>query len=203
MARTCSRCGVESDRHDTFVVRRRSFSRRMVTLCPRCLPHTDTIQAFAACALIGSLALVAAALGAAPGSFAGVNVALAIFLLVPAAIIHESAHALAVRLLGLRLFRLVLGAGRLLFRFRLGLPVEVRAIPFEGVTLYGHRSRRLLRLRTFLVALAGPLSNAAMLWLALSLVPPGEIVGGIDARIMPVGAFVPKSLPPYMIWFTP
>ncbi|MHC5055122.1 MAG: site-2 protease family protein [Planctomycetota bacterium] len=189
MARTCTRCGARSETDDAFVVRRRSFSRETLTLCPRCVGESDVRQRGAAVVLILVLAGIAAVLGMATETLAGVNFVLMIAFMFAVVPIHECAHALAAKLLGLRLFRVVLGCGRLLLGFRLGVPVEVRAIPLSGLTVVGHRTRRFLRLRAFLVALAGPLSNVAMLWLAFAFVPPGEIIGCFDDRVMPVGAF--------------
>jgi hypothetical protein len=189
MARTCTRCGARSEADGAFVVRRRSFSRKTLALCPRCAGESDVRQQGAGAILILVLAGIAVLLGTATETLAGVNLALAIAFMVVVVPIHECAHALAAKLLGLSLFRVVLGCGRLLLEFRLGVPVEVRAVPLSGFVLVGHRTRRFLRLRAFLVALAGPLSNGAMLWLAFAFAPPGEIVEGFGERLMPVGAF--------------
>jgi tetratricopeptide (TPR) repeat protein len=78
---------------------------------------------------------------------------------------HEVSHALAARLLGLRVFRLTFGQGRLLWQYGWGRTrLEAKARLFAGAqTEIGYPSVRWLRLRHFLVVAAGPLFHLAML----------------------------------------
>ncbi len=86
---------------------------------------------------------------------------------------HEAGHALAAWLLGLRVFSFTLGHGRMLASVRLlGVRWQLRALLNAGTTEVAHPSRRFYRLRHFLVVLAGPLANAALLAAALWWWPP-------------------------------
>jgi hypothetical protein len=94
-----------------------------------------------------------------------------IFTIVP----HELGHAWAARVLGWRVFRIVLGVGKPLFsRKWLGVPFEVRLLPIGGVTFCSPIEVRHLRLKRFLVILAGPLTNVLMV-LAVIVIWQGNL----------------------------
>lgn len=105
---------------------------------------------------------------------------------------HEAGHALAARALGLRVFRIILGAGRRVARFRIGgTVVEVRPVPLGGATVFGARGPSLFRLRLFLTALAGPLANVALLGAAILLArPPAFSALDPFRRVAPLADFV-------------
>jgi tetratricopeptide (TPR) repeat protein len=87
-------------------------------------------------------------------------VAFAFLLLWP----HEAAHALMAWILGLRVFRICIGRGRVLLTWRcFGIPWEVRSWPDRGLTHVGIPTLRFSRLRTFLMVLAGPLLHVLLL----------------------------------------
>lgn len=77
--------------------------------------------------------------------------------------LHEAAHALAARALGLRLFAVTLGSGRLWRRVRLlGVTVELRAIPAGGFAHGAPLRAEGARWRMAGFALAGPSMNALL-----------------------------------------
>jgi Zn-dependent protease len=72
-------------------------------------------------------------------------------------VIHESGHALAAGFFGWRVRLIVIGAGRLFGRMRVGgVPVEFRAIPLSGYVQPVPRDLRFPRLKMALIYLAGP-----------------------------------------------
>lgn len=97
-----------------------------------------------------------------------INVGLLELSVCVATVLHESGHALAARIAGLKVQEVILGMGGRWFEVRVfGVPVRVNALPFGGGTRLGHVRREWARLRHFTAALAGPLANLA----AVVLVP--------------------------------
>ncbi|MFO0745742.1 MAG: site-2 protease family protein [Myxococcota bacterium] len=93
---------------------------------------------------------------------------------------HELGHALAGRLVGLRIHVIHLGVGRTLGALRLGpLPVVVHAIPFGGLTQASHRDARGFKARRLAFILGGPLANLLVFFIAWAALPPAST---IDAR---------------------
>lgn len=89
--------------------------------------------------------------------------------------LHEAGHALAAAAVGMSVWRVHLGFGHLLKKWKVGV-VEVRlgTVPLGGATLVMPRQRHGLRTRFWLVIAAGPLVNAAMvalLWPLQSATP--------------------------------
>jgi tetratricopeptide (TPR) repeat protein len=115
-------------------------------------------------------------LSATPGllHFGWVILNLALFLVFQALIIvpHEAGHALAARLVGLRVFRVIIGQGPILWSCRLGrMHLEIRTQQTAGFTVIGHPTVRWFRLCSFLMILAGPLVNLVLLLVALWALP--------------------------------
>lgn len=107
----------------------------------------------------------------------------------PLLVAHEAGHALVAALVGWRVRRVVIGFGRPLARlFLRGTLVEFRAIPLEGFTLPVPRELRLIRLKSFLVYLGGPLAEAlllgatALIWGVEELLTRSEQVATIGAQ---------------------
>jgi tetratricopeptide (TPR) repeat protein len=156
---------------------RRSFSSSVSSYCPRCFEKgrydTDLVIL---CALVASFLLAAAIaliakdpLAKAPAPF------LAFFVFIYAAIWpHEAGHALCAWALGLRVYRICIGRGPTLLTVRLGdFRLEIHALMDRGFTQIGHPSRRFLRLRSFLMTLAGLLANLFLAVTAWYWLPSG------------------------------
>lgn len=80
---------------------------------------------------------------------------------------HEFAHALVGRAVGLRIFRVVLGTGRVWWRgVILGFDVEARSYLIEGLVIGAPRDPAGARWKSFAFILAGPLANVLMFGLA-------------------------------------
>ncbi|MFZ5876036.1 MAG: site-2 protease family protein [Nitrospirota bacterium] len=86
-----------------------------------------------------------------------------IFLFMWAMVIpHEFGHAIVARILGLKVFRVIIGYGRPIFLCKLlGFKWEFRSLPIGGVTVAASPSPRFYRLRLFLMVLAGPLVDVS------------------------------------------
>jgi hypothetical protein len=86
---------------------------------------------------------------------------------------HELAHALAARLLGLRVFRIFIGSwGPVVWRQSIfGIEICVTPIPSGGLTLVGAPTLRFVRWRWALMVAAGPLANGLLAVAALCLRP--------------------------------
>lgn len=83
--------------------------------------------------------------------------------------VHELGHALAARLLGLRVRRVVIGQGREVLRFRIGsTEIRLHQLPFLGLTFIEPAPVRALRSRMALAVLAGPVASAVLLTFALA-----------------------------------
>jgi hypothetical protein len=124
------------------------------------------------------------------GNWLVVNVLLAVALSVVMMIPHEFAHALAARALGMRVFRIILGHGLTLVEGRLLFPIEVKTLPVGGVAIVAHRSRKWLRLKTFLMVLAGAMPGVAVVAIVLALVPLDELFTDPSRRPLPLAVLV-------------
>lgn len=162
----CKSCGVESRLASAF--HKAAGILRVKLLCPHCWQkhQTSSLQLLLAANII--LALFGLILLMLPASLVELRV-IAVFCLIPPLLMvllvpHEVGHVLAAQLLGLRVFSVSLGLlGRTLWKCRLAsCTLEVKSLPFVGYTTVGHRSQRCLRLRHFLMVLAGPMANAAL-----------------------------------------
>ena len=92
--------------------------------------------------------------------------------LIPSAAVHEIGHALAVLLLGMRLFTVTFGgaADRILsIRRFVGYDFVFRRNLLGGKVNFGPKSLRLARLRRFLVVLAGPMATGLLIVVAVTL----------------------------------
>ena len=164
----CSRCGLESEVEQAFSKERSWFGLRTGVYCPTCRNERSKRRAlmwWAALAVaVGCMALIVPE--AVPQIIFGLAVYLA--LLFPMICLHESAHAVVARALGLQVFAVMVGYGRTLFsgRYR-GIRWEIRAVPWAGTTLISGRPERWFKLRMWLAILAGPAVHGIVLVVCL------------------------------------
>ncbi|MFZ5861496.1 MAG: M50 family metallopeptidase [Nitrospirota bacterium] len=89
-----------------------------------------------------------------------INIGLVYLFMLVMVIPHELGHAIAARIVGFRVFKVVIGYGPILLtRKYLGWQWEFRPLPIGGVTVAASPLPRLYRTREFLLVLAGPLVN--------------------------------------------
>lgn len=184
MSITCNRCGAQSEIEQLFHKTRRFFSGRQIRVCPLCWTKQQQrmsqfhVLLWLALCLIGVVLVVLASEtsdASIPGWIA-LNLALGYLFMLLQILPHELGHALAAHLLGWRVFKIALGQGRNLCRFRCGRTlVEINALPTIGATWALSKSARSYRLKRFLFVLAGPLTNAGLLIAVLFLVPVPQL----------------------------
>ncbi len=132
---------------------------------------------------------------ARPAGWFSLNVSLLMAFLALLVVPHELGHALGAWLVGLRVFCVEIGQGRLLGSVRLlGVRWQLRAFVDSGTTYTGQPNLRFFRLKLFLMVLGGPLLNGLLLAAVLWWRPPealwGEVARWPGDRLLPLPAFV-------------
>lgn len=98
---------------------------------------------------------------------------LVILFWIPLLVTHEAGHALAARLLGWHVGRIVLGFGRTWARLRSGTAVvEVRSVPISGFVMSVPTHLRQPRLRNAIVYFAGPATDLLIAGIIIVIVGP-------------------------------
>ena len=170
MSAVCDRCGA-FDPSGTEFRRERIPFRGARVYCPRC--HTRVEERL----LIGIYFILIAfalygffCLWFNPYSEPGhvfVNLFLFQIIAIPSILVHEFAHAVVGKMLGLTVLRIWIGRGKTLWRRGIiGFDTELKIIPAGGFTFLTHGFKEQLRLRYFLTVLAGPVSNLIILLIA-------------------------------------
>jgi tetratricopeptide (TPR) repeat protein len=168
---TCDQCGLSSLLEDAFHPRRRR--RRQLQLCPACFGEEarrsgSASLIIAAFAVTLAIATTAALRGASNAGWVLVNFALLAVILWLITMVHEAGHAIAARLMGLDVYRIVLGLGRPLGTVVIaGVPVDMNVVPTGGLTYADIRDEPRARLKRIVIIAAGPLVDATILWAAI------------------------------------
>ncbi len=159
----CDRCGLQSDVEQAFSTEKR-FLRKPKHFCPDCTVKRH-VRSF-----IWDLAIIAASgllIFILNPSFKSVAIILEAYLIVlcmtPLVIIHELMHAGMAKLVGLRVFGIVIGIGKSIWAGKLlGMDWIINILPIAGITGVGARPVSHIRLKLLLVYLAGPASHVVM-----------------------------------------
>jgi tetratricopeptide (TPR) repeat protein len=176
----CDRCGVETNIPETFIRERKSFRRSIGIYCPPCWQKRQNrvygwLYISNGALGIGGLMLLLAE-STRPAGFVLTNLCLLTLFEVTSVLPHELAHAWVGERVGLRVFRLIIGHGRPVFRRMLWrYDTEFRSIPLGGLTLAAHTHKRAFRVRQFAFVLAGPLVNGALAASMLLFMPLEEL----------------------------
>jgi tetratricopeptide (TPR) repeat protein len=167
----CSRCGVESEIEQAFVVRRRWLGLVKRIYCPACWEKVFLRDQLFSLAAVLLLVFLLDALHFGRGPYR----ALLDFLFLAAIYIslmvaHELAHTAAGLLLGVRVFRVIFGYGKTLWTGRaFGIAWEWHLWPVGAGTLMAVPPQRGSRWRLFGAILAGPALHALLLAAAFAL----------------------------------
>jgi tetratricopeptide (TPR) repeat protein len=159
----CDRCSLESDVEQAFSTEKDFF---VITkyYCPDCTIKRQTrsfilsIVTIAVCGFVlywlNPYATLGRILMLASLSFVAA---------MPLVVVHELAHAIVARMLGLRVFGIVIGIGRTVWSGKfLGMEWYLNVLPIAGITSVGARPVHHLRVKLFFIYLAGPLSHIVM-----------------------------------------
>ncbi len=174
----CDRCGIESTIKEAFLQRTDRSGKVLSSLCFECKTKKDAGSFLGMALLLGGMGVFLsflpphwAVLGRAYlQMFAG------LVLILPMIVLHELSHALAGRLLGLRVFAIHLGAGSVVYTRRLwGMRWYIKQFPVLGLTIAAGPALPRMRLRIFLLHLAGPALHALLI---VALV---AVLGGLPA----------------------
>lgn len=193
MARRCARCGAESGPDGAFTRWRSVFHPLGRHICFECQSKLKRRDRQAQRFLLPLYPLLGVLLVWLRGNWLVVNVLLVVAFSFLMIVPHEFAHALAAKALGMRVSRIILGHGLTLMEGRLLFPIEVKMLPLGGVAICAHRSRKWLRLKTFLMVLAGPIPSVAVIAVVLTFVPVDELCTNPSGRLMPLAALVAAS----------
>lgn len=174
----CHFCGVESELVQAFFKGRKSFSRKIQTVCPACWTKRRSTAFKRGLVISGFLAGVGMLMVVLfPGLFFGWvilnSISIDIFLVL-SLLPHELGHALVAKLMGFRVFYIVVGSGKRIGRIKfMGFNIEFRTVPLSGATITAPRDEKFFRLRYAAVLLAGPLINVILGMAAWLLIEKG------------------------------
>ncbi|MHB8858143.1 MAG: site-2 protease family protein [Thermoleophilia bacterium] len=151
----CRKCGLETDAEDAFV-----------KYCPPCVRSGLKIGVpFIYCYLfiiyIFTIRILFSIFSPAPATlWLLLNGLLTFIFIVPMTLLHELAHFLSARLLGLRVFKITLGMGKTIFQRRLlATEFEWKVIPIGGSIQPGIPPSKHARLKLFLAISLGPMTH--------------------------------------------
>lgn len=167
MGTACHSCGA-IDPSGTRFRRERIPFRGARFYCPKCHSKLEERFLIGIHCLNGSFGLIGlVCLWLNHSSVVGhafVNVFLLELICLPSVVIHEFAHAVTGRIVGLSVLRIWIGRGKTFLHARIfGFETEFKPIPFGGLTFLTHGPKPPIRLRYFLAILAGPVANALVL----------------------------------------
>ena len=176
----CDTCGLRVPRREILLKVRRSFSSRFKWVCPPCqaamLHRVEAVVTGLQWALVPVLLVAGWWLGPAMQSLAFKMLGMMVGLLV-GLVLHEAGHAGVAWLMGLRVWRVVIGSGRRIAKACWwGLGLEVRRLPTVGVVVIEPSTGRFAALRFGLAVAAGPAVN-----LILVVVAVWRLNGGGDS----------------------
>jgi tetratricopeptide (TPR) repeat protein len=161
----CNSCGLESDIPEAFVTRRRWVGLVTRRYCPACWEKMFLREQLESLTVLGGFLAVLDALVFHEGALR-LTVDILFFVLVnfPVIVAHELSHAAACQVLGVRVFKVIIGFGRKLFSLRAAdITWELHLWPFGGGTLLGCPPKPGRRARLFGAVLAGPAMNFALM----------------------------------------
>jgi tetratricopeptide (TPR) repeat protein len=164
----CTGCRATSTLRDAFQFGRTTDGRTGL-LCPACLSkradfeNARYVEGMLALGVIGLLLWGVGDVGLGPLLLIMVVAFFLNILIVTP--LHELAHALVARMLGLPVYGIVLGwFGKPIWTFQLGrCALVIRRVPLGGMTFAAHRNTRCLRLKEFLVVSAGPALHVVLI----------------------------------------
>jgi hypothetical protein len=168
----CKTCGLESPIKEAFIQEKGLMRSRPVCQCFECSVKGQWKSLLQTMAMLLGFGLFMVLLR--PQGFMGqlyLKMLAALALVAPPLIVlHELAHSAAAWLVGMRVFQIHIGAGKVLFTTRfLGIRWYLRQFPVSGATIISGPEATGQRWRRALVLLAGPGLHLILAVLALLL----------------------------------
>jgi len=162
----CDRCGLQSDVEQAFSIEKH-FLRGPKHYCPDCTVKRQARSLLMLLALMLMLGLFAFALDPSSRKAAIIlDIGLVVLSFIPMIVIHELAHAGVARLLGMRVFGILIGVGKSIWSGKFfGINWVINRLPLSAITSVGTGPVSGARWRLFFVYLAGPASNALLAFL--------------------------------------
>lgn len=161
MPTKCHLCGAGTTAPEIFFKDPDSAERRYCPSCWQKLTVSSYKKSLLWQILPGGLGLIL--LGFSDDSSAGwtfLNVFLFQIFMLCTILPHELAHITAARLMGMRVFKIIVGIGKTLFTRKIfGILAEFKAFPAGGLAIALPTSKQFFRLKQFGFVLAGPLIN--------------------------------------------
>lgn len=163
----CDVCGTESDFEASFSKERKTFRSTEQTLCHACRTrrHHSFEGWYQVAVLVGGVigyVLLWQNPWSPIGRFLTTFFLIDVFLIL-AIIPHELGHAIVGHWSGWRVFAVVIGIGKQIFKFRLwGVIFSFHLLPVAGVTRLAPVDARWFRVKCFFIFLAGCAVNAAI-----------------------------------------
>lgn len=165
----CSDCGTVTTIEQSFKKVRQSFGRKPKLYCPYCWQKRQNVYFVKSLIVLTVVGIAFICMDS--NHFLGwlsLNIVLINLFIILLIIPHEIGHAVAGQLLGMRLFRIIVGFGKTLFTVKIfGWLWEFKAIPLIGMTIIANKSRHRYRLKQFIVILSGPLANVLVMIILL------------------------------------
>jgi Tfp pilus assembly protein PilF len=208
----CHYCGTESEIEQAFRKVRPSFRRKFRSVCLQCLQkrrikNFNWLLCYWLTTTLVSVVFLFFPSLKGMGYFFLNCLLLDLFLLLTI-LPHEFGHALTAKLVGFRVFMVVVGFGKTFYKKRLlGFNLELKSVPLGGVTILTPKSEKNFKLKYALSVIAGPLVSVIIGWIVLLVMPRpiwphgevpgiGDLKGNIFIFITP---FVGQGLLPLQI----
>lgn len=189
----CCKCGGETTQERLFKkVKKGTLGKRDVLYCPMCLENYNKYAFIKSTFLFGATGVTFVAIDKsfAPGWIL-LNLSLAIALSHVSLLPHESGHAFFAKLLGMRVFRISVGIGNVLFKAHVfNTLVEFRLFPTFGYVVALNTSIRWFRLKRCIMVFGGIFANIMMIYALYRMAPQGFSIADITDSLSPIAIII-------------
>jgi hypothetical protein len=156
----CCKCGCSTPDSKMFARTHKSFSNKVLYLCPTCIQKRAAKRNHATLIMYGAHGVAAVALLCFEPTRRFGWFAFNLFLLfvceVVSILLHEAAHVAVARSLGWKVFRVRIGTGKTIFEKEIaGAPWQINAAPFGGITFLAPVDERGMRWKFLVIVSAG------------------------------------------------
>ena len=124
------------------------------------------------------------------------NLLLIYLMFFPIIFLHELGHAFTARILGFKVFSVVMGYGKNLFEIEIfKIPIRLNLIPLQGLTMALPKTKRLFKTRTWFYVSGGLLVQVLLAFLCYSILGKNDFIHTIQPKsifiqIAPITDFI-------------